>query len=112
MTTYAAAQACERALLKDKNFQHEQEVRIVTMNWKTPNCVSMKGLRYKPDECKGKHMNNFEHPGLYVGANLEGLIQGIVLAPQAPRWFEHLVRRIVDLFQLGAQVSRSALENG
>jgi hypothetical protein len=112
MTTYATAQACERALLKGKNFEHEQEVRIVTMNWKIPNCVSMEGVRYTPDECKGKDMNNFENPGLYVGANLKGLIQGIVLAPQAPKWFELLVRRIVEVSQLGAPVRRSTLENG
>jgi hypothetical protein len=72
----------------------------------------MEGVRYTPDECKGKGMNNFENPGLYVGANLRGLLQGIVLVPQAPKWFELLVRRIVDVVQLGAPVSRSTLENG
>jgi len=112
MTTYAAAQACERALLKGKAFGHEKEIRIVTMNFKTPNCVRMDGQRYTPDECKGEHMNNFENPGLYVGANLRELIQGVVLAPGAPTWFELLVRRIVELAQLGAHVNRSSLENG
>jgi hypothetical protein len=112
MTTYAVAQACERALMKDKAFGHEQEIRIVTMNFKTPNCVRMNGQRYTPDECKGKYMNNLENPGLYIGANLKELIQEVVLAPSAPTWFELLVRRIVYLAQLGAHVSRSSLENG
>ena len=52
------------------------------------------------------------YPGLYVGVNLKRLIQSIVLAPRAPKWFGLLVRRIVNLAQLTPPVRKSTLENG
>jgi hypothetical protein len=52
-------------------------------------------------------MNNFENPGLYVGVQLKGLLTEVVVSPTAQDWFERLVKRIVELSQLPAQVSRS-----
>jgi hypothetical protein len=107
MSSYEAHQGHERAFLKDKRFAHEQELRIVTLNFKTTSCVSMEGRPYTAEEVAGKNMNNFENPGLYVGVHLSGLLTDVVVAPAAEEWFEKLVRRIVELSELPARVSRS-----
>lgn len=112
MSSYEAHQAHERAFLKDKErFSHEQEIRIVTMNIKTTSCVSMEGQKYTAAEVSGKNMNNFENPGLYVGARLDRLITEVVVPPNAQEWLEKLVRRIVELSKLPAPVTRSIAED-
>jgi hypothetical protein len=108
MSAHEAHQRHERAFLKDKErFAHEQEIRIVTLNVKTTSCASMEGKPYTAEEVAGKHMNNFENPGLYVGVRLDSLIAKVVVSPTTEKWFEKLVRRIVDLSRFSAHVSRS-----
>ena len=109
MTAYDTRQGCERAFLKAKRFAHEQEIRIVTLNIKTTDCVSMEGRPYTAEEVAGKNMNNFENPGLYIGVHLKELITEIVVSPDSKNWFEKLVRRIVELKQLPVHVSRSGI---
>ena len=80
------------------------------MNFKGPMCVNPDGTVLKPDEYQGANMNNFENPGLYIRADLRKLITSTVLAPDAAKWFELLVRRIVELSNAGRPVERSKLE--
>jgi hypothetical protein len=108
MSSYEASQTIERAFLKDKQrFSHEQEVRIVTMSLKTTSCVSMEGNRYAAEEVSGKHMNNFENPGLYIGVRLDRLITEVAVARNAQDWFEKLVKRILELMSIPVPVSRA-----
>lgn len=110
MSRYEANQAHERAFLKDKQrFSHEQEVRLVTMNFKTPNCASMEGKPYTLEEVSGKNMNNFENPGLYVGVVLAHLFSEVVVCPGTEDWFVNLVKRIIELSKLNVKVSTSRL---
>jgi hypothetical protein len=112
MNLYEANQAHERAFLKDKNqYSHEQEIRLVTMNLKTPMCVNMNGKPLTEQEYTGKNMNNFDNPGLYIRVDLSNLINSIILAPHATKWFEMLIRRISELAKLNALVERSQIEN-
>ncbi len=110
MTPYHASQVSERAFLKSNHLQHEQEVRIVTMNFKTPTCVGMDGKPYTQEQVTGKNMNNFENAGLYIRVNIKELIDSIVIVPQATEWFELLIKRIIELSQLNIQIKRSELE--
>jgi hypothetical protein len=110
MSHYEANQAHGRAFLKGKEFSHEQEVRIATMNFKGPMCLNPDGTLFRPDEYEGAKMNNFEHPGLYIRADLRNLITATVLAPGASTWFELLVKRIACLSKVGGSVERSKLE--
>ena len=110
MSSYEANQARERAFLKDLKFQHEQEIRIETMSLKTPHCVHMDGTPMKTEDYSGKNMNNFENPGLYIGVDIQNLIDDVILAPRSPEWFELLVKRIVKLHSMKCAVIRSALE--
>ena len=109
MSSYKAHQAIERAFLKDESLKNENEIRIATMSFKTPNCINMTGERFSQEDYSGKNMNNFENPGLYVVINIDELIEEIVLAPDAPKWFEHLVRRIVVLSKLKCNVVNSKI---
>jgi hypothetical protein len=110
MSRYEANQAHERAFLKDKQrFSHEQEVRLVTMNFKTQNCASMEGNPYTLEEVAGKNMNNFENPGLYVGVVLAHLFTEVVVCPGAEDYFVNLVKRIIELSKLNVKVSTSRL---
>lgn len=110
MSTYHGSQAHERAFLKSNHLQHEQEVRLVTLSIKTPACVGMDGKPYAPAQVTGKNMNNFENPGLYVRVNIEKLVDSITLVPQANKWFEMLIKRIIEMSKLNIQVKRSGLE--
>jgi hypothetical protein len=110
MSHYEANQAHERAFLKRLEYEHENEVRIVTLNFRGPMCVSMEGESLTPSEYQGAGMNNFENPGLYIRSNLQKLITATVLAPGASTWFELLVKKIVRLSNVGEPVERSGLE--
>ncbi len=108
MSMYDASQGGERAFLKDAaRFGHENEIRILTLNFKTMSCVSPEGVPYKESEVRGKHMNNFENPGLYIAARLEQLISEIYVSPKAEKWFHLLVKRIVELnkWEIGVKCS-------
>lgn len=110
MSLYEANQAHERAFLKKEKFAHEQEIRISSMNIKTLGCVGINGIPYTQQDISGKNMNNFENAGLYIRVNLAKLIDSIVLAPNAPEWFELLIKRIMQLSNLSITIKRSGLE--
>lgn len=109
MNSYIASQAFERAFLKDNRYCHEQEVRMVTMSFKYLGCVSMEGQPYTVEQCSGKNMNNFENSGLYIGINFEKLVDTVILASNAPIWFEKLIRRIFELSKFNIPIERSQL---
>ena len=110
MTRYEASQAIERAFLKSLSFSHEQEIRIVTLSFKGGNCVNIDGTPMMPSDYAGAKMNNFDQPGLHIQVDLRNLIKATVLAPNAPKWFEQLVKRIVSVSGVGAPVQRSRFD--
>lgn len=110
MSTYEASQAWERALLKDDKYSHEQEVRIITFNFKHQGCISMEGRPYTLEQCSDKNMNNFENLGLYIGINFEKLVDTVILAPKVTDWLENLIRRIFELSKFNIPVKRSKIE--
>ena len=112
MTEYHASQGYERAFLKDaERFQCEQELRIVTLNVKTKNCVSPEGRPYNDSDIQGKNMNNFENPGLYVAIFLKQLVSEIRISPEADDWFYLLMKRIIEQSNLGIVVLKSELSS-
>lgn len=112
MTKYQANQGSERAFLKDAGaYQHENEIRIVTLNFKTQACMSPEGKPYTESEVRGKNMNNFENPGLYIAVRLQQLISEIRVSPEADKWFYLLVKRIVELNKWEISVKHSELSH-
>lgn len=95
MSTYEAHQAHHRAFLKDRNkFCHEQELRMSTMNIKTPACLDKFGKVFDKEDIAGAKMNNFEEAGLQVRVDLKNLFDSVILAPNAEDWFRNLVTHL------------------
>lgn len=109
MTPYEAHQANERALLKRKEFEGEQEIRIITLNFITPWCLNNDGSIPSPQQCSGPGMNNLQNPGLYIKANLESLIEAIIVAPKAKQWFLDLVQLLARKYGLPCPIYKSNL---
>ncbi len=109
MSTHTASQAFELAFLKDRKFVHEQEVRLATLNFKSPRCVAPDGKRYTAEQAAGAGINNFDQPGLYVCVSLHDLISEVVVCPSAQPWLPNLVRRIVELASLSVPVIHSSI---
>ena len=110
MSTHTASRAFELAFLKDRKFVHEQEVRIATLNFKSPWCVAPDGKRYTPKQAAGIGQNNFDQPGLYVCVGLHDLITEVVVCPTAQPWLLNLVCRVTELAHISAPVSWSKLK--
>ena len=71
---------------------------MTTMSFRGPMCVNADGTDMRVDQySSGPGMNNFDSPGFYIKADLRRLITRIVLAPNAPGFLEHLVRKIASL---------------
>ena len=105
MPFYEANQAHERAFLKSQKYSGENEIRIVTMNFKHPRCISMEGEPYTQGQYSGKNMNNFENPGLYVGIDFGSLVDLVVLAPGSPDWIKNTINKIFKMSRLVAPIS-------
>lgn len=111
MDHYEAHQAHNRAFIKDAaKYSHENELRIVTMNFKHPNCVKPDGQNYSYAECSGVNMNNFENPGLNIRINTKDLVDTIILAPNSPKELEQTVREDFELNGVKIPIARSKLE--
>ena len=73
-------------LFKRKEFEHEQEVRLVRLE-----------------------MGSNPPNGICHAVVLSVLIKAIVIAPYAQDWFDTLVRSVADRYGLGDYVARSSL---
>jgi hypothetical protein len=76
----------DRFFCKHRSFEYEREMRLV---W-CPSCA-------------------VEEPGRYLSANLEQLVQEVVIAPTAEEWFEDLVRSVTEKFGLRLPVVVSGI---
>ncbi len=76
-------------LRKRESFDHEHEIRAIVM----------KGWESHP-------------PGLNLQVDLSALIEEIVIAPQAERWFADLVRRCAQRYQINVDPRYSPLADG
>jgi hypothetical protein len=95
MQHHMAHQAHHRAFLKDiRQFEHEREFRLTTMNIRTPACLDPLGCTLTVEEVSGVGMNNFDSAGLYVRVNINELFGAVVTHPKAPEWFHNLIRHI------------------
>ncbi len=92
------------AFLKDKTrFAHENEVRIVTMNFCYPWTLLPDG-----SEAVGAGFAP-EIPGLYIKCHLQELIQSIVVGPNTDWNFHMLMKRLVARFGLTINVEHAKL---
>jgi len=109
MGTYMGHQAEERALLKQKKYEWENEIRIITMNFVAPGCLNDDGTPQTEKQLSGPGMYNPNRAGIYVTANLNQLIEAIYTAPTASIWFHYLVEGVAKRYGLICPVLRSSL---
>jgi hypothetical protein len=76
---------------KTKAYEYEKEVRVII------------------DRTGHDHMPEIAHTGLVVPIAAARLIRSIVIAPDAPPWFEKLVRQSALRYGVRAPVRRSKL---
>jgi hypothetical protein len=111
MSTYQGHQAHERALLKQKEYSFESEVRIVTMNLVCPGCLNADGSPPTQAQLGGPGMFDPNRPGLYLQVDLHTLIEKVVTAPGAAPWFHDLVCRLCKRYGIPSKVEGSALRS-
>jgi hypothetical protein len=76
---------------KTKAYEYEKEVRVII------------------DRTGHDHMPEIAHTGLVVPIDATRLVRSIVIAPDAPTWFEKLVRQSALRYGVQAPVRRSKL---
>ena len=52
-----------------------------------------------------------EQRGRYISVNLDTLVQGVVLSPNAAPWFAQVVKSVLNRSPVSARLSRSAIES-
>jgi hypothetical protein len=82
MNAYEGHQAHLRAFLKNRKYEHENELRVATMNWVAPGCLNPDGSPPNEKQRAGL-MYSIGRPGILVKANLRTLIRGLRVAPGA-----------------------------
>lgn len=78
----------QQPLVKRKAYEHEKEFRLVY--WDRP-------------------ISEPKNEGIEVQIDIRNLIERIVISPRAPRWFEHVVTRLIQDYGVHAPVSQSDL---
>lgn len=106
MTAYDANNLNRVAFVKDKNFELEQEVRVLTMNSLHSGCMNPDG---SPFQLGGLGLFDPSRKGFYVKCWLQELIQAVIVGPNAQPHFFTLIKRLVSRYGLIVEVEKSQL---
>jgi hypothetical protein len=82
---------------KRRSFEHERELRVLTIAHPP-----------EPQPTEGDR-DDVDVAGVAVPIDVAGLVDEVLVAPSAPRWFENLVRGVLARLGLDAIVARSRL---
>lgn len=104
---YEASQANERALLKSKSFEFENELRILTLNIIFPYCLNDDGTEMNELQKKGPGQYNQTRNGIYIKINVQHLIKKVIISPKANRHQMNLVKGLLRTFRIEAPVELS-----
>ena len=83
---------------KRKSFEHERELRAVIIKWPTTN----EGFDFSAEPLAG---------GIMKRVDLNQLIEALYVAPSSPRWFNELIRKLVERYKLDKPVIQSSLDD-
>jgi len=86
-------------LHKRKSFEHERELRAIIQKFPT-----------KGDEID--LTQEIFDIGAYINVDLYTLIEKIFISPTAPKWFNDVVKSIVNKYDLEKEVIQSSLAEG
>ena len=86
-------------LHKRKSFEHERELRAIIQKYPT----------------KGNEIDYTQEIfdiGAYINVDLYTLIEKIFVSPTAPKWFNDVVKSIINKYDLDKEVIQSSLAEG
>jgi hypothetical protein len=108
MNAFEASQGSLRAFLKNANYSHENEFRVVAMNFVVPGRLNPDGSPLTAKQEAGFYYSA-DRPGLYVTANLSALILEVRTSPKASADYRTAVRRLLRDAGCSAPVMPSEL---
>ena len=94
------------AFIKDKAYESENEVRIVTLNSLHSGCLRPDG---RQADCRESPVFFPEMKGFYIKCHLQGLIRSVILGPNMRPDFRMTMKRIVARYGLTIDVEYSQL---
>lgn len=94
------------ALIKDRAYAKENEVRIITINTLHSGCLHPDGTQAG---VPGSPVFLPNTKGFYIKCNLQELMQGVVVGPNTGSDFHMLMKRIIGRYGLTINVERSQL---
>lgn len=110
MTAYDANNVNRVAFIKEKkDFESEQEVRIITMNCLHSGCLAPDGNPVSDYQLTGPALFDPNRKGFYVKCRLQELIQAVIVGPNAQPHFITLIKRLVNRYRLFVEVEPSRL---
>lgn len=83
---------------KRQSFEHEREIRVLLLQYPV---TSERQLDYK---CRP------DSPGKSTPVDLSALVEGILIAPQAPQWYAALVGKMATRYELAVTPQQSELD--
>jgi hypothetical protein len=83
MDDFTAAQAHKRSQVKGRSFEHEKEVRLVSMNLVCPGCLNPDGSLPTQLQLSGPGMYDKNRRGIYMLVDLNKLILRMTISPKA-----------------------------
>jgi hypothetical protein len=95
-----ATDVVTRALLKQRKFIFEKEIRIITLNSLHPGCFNPDGSVVSDFQLTGPGLFDPERKGFYLQCLLPNLIQSITLNPKRPSHSKNLIARLLNRYQL------------
>jgi hypothetical protein len=93
---------------KRRSFAHEQELRAIV--WRCPEFPDRATINIPPDTSKEDYPENLPKDGIWIKLDLERLVENIYVAPASPKWFHHLVEKVVNRYGLHKPVRQSLLD--
>ena len=102
---YDAHNLLRVAFIKERRYESEQEVRVVTLNSLHSGCLNPDGHPIDDGQPVFDPMSN----GLYVKCRLQELIQAVIVGPNAQPHFLRLIKRLVSRYRLFVEVEPSKL---
>jgi len=108
-----ATDSHRRAFLKDKkSFEHENEIRLVTLNAISSGCLNDDGNSPTAEQQRGIDPRYQFRKGFFVRCDLMRLIEKIVVSPSGDRAFKNLIRLLVKRYALPLEVQDSSMDLG
>lgn len=93
-----------KAFLKEKSFEWEQEIRVMTLNCLHSGCLNPDGSPVTEAQIAHSDPNR---KGIYVKCHLRELVQAVIVGPHAAPHFLTLIKRLVSRYRLFVDVEKS-----